>query len=102
MGIKNAKSILIIGAGSLGVELAGEFVEAYAGKTVTLVNAGARLFEGRPAKVGDACAKWLKEHGVEVGAGPPALKGPQADSSPMFEVLLVTSDPLLCVSAPLI
>ena len=65
--VQNAKTIVIVGGGPLGVELAAEIVEAFAGKQVTLVHSGPRLFEGKPNKVGNASAEWLKAHGVKVG-----------------------------------
>lgn len=58
----------------MGVELAAEIVEAYAGKKVTLVASTSRLFEGKPAKLGATAAKWFKEHKVEVSAASGLLR----------------------------
>lgn len=43
--IKGAKSILIVGGGPTGVELAGEIAFDYPEKDVTLVHNGYRLLE---------------------------------------------------------
>eukprot|EP00955_Chlamydomonas_euryale_P065731 359328-Chlamydomonas_euryale.AAC.10 len=40
-----AKNIVIVGGGPVGVELAGEILEYYVGKKITLVHSGERLLE---------------------------------------------------------
>jgi NADH dehydrogenase FAD-containing subunit len=64
--VKNAKKIVIVGAGAVGVELAAEIVEVYAGKDVTLISSDAKLFQDRPEKLGRVATEWLKSHGVKV------------------------------------
>ena len=49
------------------MELAAEIVEAFAGKNVTMVHSGKRLFDTKPEKVGKNATEWLKAHGVKVG-----------------------------------
>ncbi|KAJ2845605.1 hypothetical protein IWW36_004714 [Coemansia brasiliensis] len=41
--IKQADSVLVIGGGAVGVEIAGEVADAFPGKQVTLVHSGSRL-----------------------------------------------------------
>ncbi|CAN0918116.1 Apoptosis-inducing factor homolog A [Linum grandiflorum] len=64
--IKSAKSILIVGGGPTGVELAGEIAVDYPVKEVTLVHNGSRLLEFIGPKAGDKALKWLKSRKVEV------------------------------------
>ncbi|KAG1657550.1 hypothetical protein FOA52_005436 [Chlamydomonas sp. UWO 241] len=65
----SAKSIVLVGGGPVGVEMAAEIVESYAGKTVTLVTSGAVLLEGEPVKVSKGAAQWMKDNKVEVVYG---------------------------------
>ncbi|KAM7276116.1 hypothetical protein ACFE04_017982 [Oxalis oulophora] len=64
--IKAADSILIIGGGSTGVELAGELVVDFPHKKVTLVHKGSRLMETFGPKVSKKGLDWLKSKNVEV------------------------------------
>ncbi|KAG2433699.1 hypothetical protein HXX76_008068 [Chlamydomonas incerta] len=64
--IKAAKSIVVVGGGPAGVEVAAEIVEAHAGKAVTLVHPGAQLLSGTPPKAGESAKKWLEAHRVTV------------------------------------
>ncbi|PNW76355.1 hypothetical protein CHLRE_12g556228v5 [Chlamydomonas reinhardtii] len=64
--IKASKSIVVVGGGPAGVEVAAEIVEAHAGKQVTLVHPGAQLLNGTPPKAGAAAKKWLESHRVTV------------------------------------
>ncbi|XP_020102460.1 apoptosis-inducing factor homolog B-like [Ananas comosus] len=64
--IKSSSSILIIGGGPTGVELAGEIATDYPGKKVTLVHKGSRLLEYIGPKASVKALKWLKEKNVEV------------------------------------
>ena len=99
--MKGAKNIVIVGGGTVGVELACEILETYAGKSITIlhrcptpapphvcptlastpprcagksitiVHPAASLFEG--TKISAWVQKWLFDHGVKVG---PLQKGP--------------------------
>ncbi|WOL19747.1 apoptosis-inducing factor [Canna indica] len=64
--IKSSKSVLIVGGGPTGVELAGEIAVDYPEKKVTIVHKGPRLLEF----IGDKAAKktldWMKSKKVEV------------------------------------
>ncbi|KAI9072576.1 hypothetical protein K1719_045463 [Acacia pycnantha] len=64
--IKSASSILIVGGGPTGVELAGEIAVDFPEKTVTLVHRGTRLLEFIGPKASRKALKWLKSKKVEV------------------------------------
>ncbi|XP_039045098.1 apoptosis-inducing factor homolog A-like [Hibiscus syriacus] len=64
--IQSADSILIVGGGPTGVELAGEIVTDFPDKKVTLVHKGPRLLEFIGAKASDKALRWLKSRKVEV------------------------------------
>ncbi|KAK7312681.1 hypothetical protein VNO77_36740 [Canavalia gladiata] len=64
--IKSARSILIVGGGPTGVELAAEIAVDFPDKKLTLVHKGTRLLEFIGAKAGDKALKWLKSKNVEV------------------------------------
>ncbi|XP_054814721.1 uncharacterized protein LOC129315180 isoform X2 [Prosopis cineraria] len=64
--IKSANSILIIGGGPTGVELAGEIAVDFPDKKVTLVHRGSRLMEFIGPKAADKTLKWFESKGVEV------------------------------------
>ncbi|KAH0715669.1 hypothetical protein KY284_008574 [Solanum tuberosum] len=64
--IKAADSILIVGGGPTGVELAAEIAVDFPQKKVTLVHDGSRLLEFIGPKVSDKTLEWLKNKNVEV------------------------------------
>ncbi|XP_028797377.1 apoptosis-inducing factor homolog A-like [Neltuma alba] len=64
--IKSASSILIVGGGPTGVELAGEIAVDFPEKKVTLVHKGTRLLEFIGPKASKKALKWLKAKKVEV------------------------------------
>ncbi|XP_034702963.1 ferroptosis suppressor protein 1-like [Vitis riparia] len=64
--IKSANSILIVGGGPTGVELAGEIVVDFPDKKVTLVHRGSRLLEFIGAKASKKALDWLTSKKVEV------------------------------------
>lgn len=67
--IAAAKRIVIVGAGPVGTELAGEIAHFLPGKQVTLVSADATLFPMMPAKLGTSLLAKLGKAGVEVILG---------------------------------
>jgi NADH dehydrogenase FAD-containing subunit len=67
--IKIAKSILIIGAGPVGIELAGEIREIYPEKKITLINRSEQILKQFPQKFGKKVLQRLKEIDVTVIAG---------------------------------
>jgi NADH dehydrogenase FAD-containing subunit len=64
--INSAHSILIVGGGPTGVELAGEIAVDFPGKKVTLVHNGSRLLEFIGPKAGKKSLNWLISKKVEV------------------------------------
>jgi NADH dehydrogenase FAD-containing subunit len=64
--IKGANSILVIGGGPTGVELAGELAVDFSEKKVTLVHSGSRLLEFLGPKASNKTLAWLKSRKVEV------------------------------------
>src|SRR6202048_99718 len=52
--LSSARKILIVGGGPVGVEMAGEIVETWPGRSVTIVESGARIFGGTQ--------KWADNH----------------------------------------
>ncbi|GLJ23325.1 hypothetical protein SUGI_0441310 [Cryptomeria japonica] len=64
--IKDARTILIIGGGPTGVELAGEIVVDFPKKKVILLHSGPRLLEFVGEKASKKTLAWMKEKNVEV------------------------------------
>ncbi|MBA0577085.1 hypothetical protein Goshw_019624 [Gossypium schwendimanii] len=64
--IQSANSILIVGGGPTGVELAGEIATDFPDKKVTLVHKGPRLLEFIGTKASNKTLRWLKSRKVEV------------------------------------
>lgn len=64
--LKEAQTVLIIGGGLVGVELAAEIVLAYPSKSVTMVHAKSELMERNPAKAREYAQKFLEQKGVQI------------------------------------
>ncbi|XP_058729672.1 uncharacterized protein LOC131601795 [Vicia villosa] len=64
--IKSARSVLIIGGGPTGVELAAEIAVDFPDKKVTIVHKGSRLLEYIGPKASRKTLKWLKSKKVDV------------------------------------
>jgi NADH dehydrogenase FAD-containing subunit len=71
-----ASRIVIIGAGTVGTELAGEIAHAHPEKEITLVSGDTVLFPDLPSKMGQSLKFKLEAMGVEV------MLGAQAESLP--------------------
>lgn len=67
--IKSSNSILIVGGGPTGVELAGEIAVDFPEKQVTIVHKGPRLLEFIGPKASKTAFSWLKKKQVEVILG---------------------------------
>lgn len=67
--IKDAKTIVIVGAGAVGTELAGEIAHRYPNKSLSLVSADARLFPDFPEKLGKGLENKMKKMGIGVILG---------------------------------
>ena len=62
-----ARSVLIVGGGIVGVELAGEVVtHMRPSKAVTLVTSRDRLMADKPNGIGRRAQAWLEKRGVRV------------------------------------
>jgi NADH dehydrogenase FAD-containing subunit len=61
-----AEAVVVVGGGTVGVELAAEIVGRWPGKNVTLVASQERLLERMPSGVSQYCLKWLTARGVQV------------------------------------
>ncbi len=64
--IREAKEILIVGGGPVGVELAGEILEDLPGKKVTLMHSGPALLPLLRGKPPAYALSFLRERGAEV------------------------------------
>ena len=62
----NAKNVLIIGGGIVGIELAAEIVTAFKDKRVTIVHSKSELVERSNKKVRDYVKKFLVGKGVKI------------------------------------
>jgi NADH dehydrogenase FAD-containing subunit len=67
--LKAARSVIIVGAGAVGSELAGEIVAAQKGKEITLISSDDQLFPMYPKKMGAALQRKLEAAGVTVVLG---------------------------------
>jgi NADH dehydrogenase FAD-containing subunit len=67
--LKNAQRVLIVGGGPIGVEIAGEILETWPGKKVTLVEAGPRLLAGTSETAATHAADFLRQRGVDIVLG---------------------------------
>lgn len=61
-----AKSVLVIGGGAVGVELAGEIASAFPDKRITLSHSGRALLDNMKAKMQRKALEQLTASGVEV------------------------------------
>lgn len=67
--IASAKRILIVGGGPIGVEVAGEVIENFPGKTVTILESGSRVLSGTSSLAAAHAAKVLTQGGVTILTG---------------------------------
>ena len=66
--IEAAATVVVVGGGAVGVEIASEVKEAHPDKQVTLI-CGESLLGRMDPKAGEFAAQWFKKHGVEVLVG---------------------------------
>jgi len=70
----SASSIIVLGGGAVGVELAAEIVCHFPEKQVTIVDAAPSLLPLFPSKVAMHAQRWFEERGVELVLGEPLEK----------------------------
>jgi apoptosis-inducing factor 2 len=64
-----ARRILIVGGGPVGVEMAGEIVETWPGRSVTIVESGPHILAGTAKSASSHAAKFLQQRGVTLLTG---------------------------------
>ncbi|KAK8479625.1 hypothetical protein V6N13_030942 [Hibiscus sabdariffa] len=103
--IQSAQSILIVGGGPTGVELAGEIATDFPGKNVTLVHKGTRLLEFIGTKASDKTLGWLRSKKVEVKLEQAVDLNSTSDGSQVYRTSTGESIKadchFLCVAKPL-
>jgi apoptosis-inducing factor 2 len=67
--LSTARRILIVGGGPIGVEMAAEIVEAWPGRSVTIVESGARILGGAAISASAYAAKFPQYRGVTLLTG---------------------------------
>lgn len=70
----NAKTILIVGGGLAGIELAAEICTHYHDKKITLVHSGERLCERNKIATSQYAENYLKKRGVRIIFGEKIIK----------------------------
>jgi NADH dehydrogenase FAD-containing subunit len=83
--VAQANSILLIGAGPVGIELAGEIASLYPGKPVTLIDPGERLLPAFNPKLGELLFIGLTQLGVKVLFGERLAKTPTTTNATASE-----------------
>lgn len=68
--LRAAKSVLIVGGGAVGVEVAGEIASVLPDKQVTLVHSKRQLLVDDKPRMSNNAIHWLKQHKVNVGTPP--------------------------------
>jgi len=79
--VQNAKDIVIVGGGSVGIELAAEIGETFAGKSVHIVHPAARLLDNKSTKISSWAEKWLKDNKVLIHLQERAVKGSETGTN---------------------
>ena len=64
--LNEAQSVLIIGGGVVGTELAAEIICKFPMKNITIIHAGAELLERNPPRVRSYAQQFLEKRGVEI------------------------------------
>ncbi|KAK5034635.1 hypothetical protein LTS07_000539 [Exophiala sideris] len=92
--IKSAESIVIVGGGAAGVELAGDIKSKYLQKSVTLVHSRKQLLNNFDSGLHDVAKKALEEMDVDLCLGERVIAG--LDSEDATEVVLQSGKRLEC------
>lgn len=103
--IESSDSVLIIGGGPTGVELAGEIVVDYPDKKVTLIHRGPRLLEFIGDKASKKTLDWLTSKKVDVLLRQSVDLGSLSDTEKVYKTSggeTVTADcHFVCIGKPL-
>jgi NADH dehydrogenase FAD-containing subunit len=87
-----AASVLILGAGPVGLELAGEITSVWPDKHVTVLDRGDRLLPGFLPEVRDELRRQLEERGIELRLGTEPVTLPALEPGRAGHVAVTTSD----------
>ncbi len=71
--LATAGSVVVVGGGATGVQLAAEVASAYPDRQVTVVEAGPRLLPDEPSPLGHSASRILRAAGVHVRTTTPVL-----------------------------
>jgi len=63
--LKNAKSVAIVGGGLVGVEVAGEILDKYPEKEITIIHSHERVLERNPLKTSSYAENYFSKKGVK-------------------------------------
>ncbi|CAL5024012.1 unnamed protein product [Urochloa decumbens] len=103
--IESSDSVLIIGGGPTGVELAGEIVVDYPDKKVTLIHRGPRLLEFIGEKASKKTLDWLTSKKVDVLLQQSVDLGSLSDTDKVYKTSsgeTITADcHFVCIGKPL-
>jgi len=64
--VEKSESILIVGGGTVGVELAGEIFDSFPGKKITIINSQPRLIPRSPPRAIEYVEKFFVKNGIEL------------------------------------
>ena len=64
--ISDAETIIVVGGGSVGVQVASFIAEAFPQKSVTLIASGSRVLERFSEEASEYAAKWFTDHKVNL------------------------------------
>ena len=96
--LERAKTVIIVGAGPVGVELAGEILTVYPDKRVTFVDMATTILPGFDEAAATYSRTWLELRGVELMGGEP-IERIGADTVLLKSGIELTAD-VVCVTRP--
>jgi len=67
--VHNAQQLLVIGGGTVGVELAAELIEKFPGKSITIVHSQQQLIHRSPERAIRHIESWMRKKGVTLILG---------------------------------
>jgi|TARA_B110001469_G_scaffold118141_1_gene124646 NADPH-dependent 2,4-dienoyl-CoA reductase/sulfur reductase-like enzyme len=96
--LERAKTVIIVGAGPVGVELAGEILTVYPDKRVTFVDMATTILPGFDEAAATYSRAWLELRGVELMGGEP-IERIGADTVLLKSGIELTAD-VVCATRP--